>query len=158
MRAVVQRVSSAKVEIGGECAGQIQKGLCVLLGVDVTDTEADADYLCDKLTGLRIFDDENGVPNRSVMDIGGSILLISQFTLLGDARKGRRPSYIAAARPETAVPLYDDFHMCIFRNSDGVMPSCALNCLAKCAYAAYPQSSAICEIGDSVLRRSSLAL
>ena len=107
MRAVVQRVSSAKVEIEGECAGQIQKGLCVLLGVDVTDTEADADYLCDKLTGLRIFDDENGVPNRSVMDIGGSILLISQFTLLGDARKGRRPSYIAAARPETAVPLYE---------------------------------------------------
>ena len=107
MRAVVQRVRNAKVEIGGECAGQIREGLCVLLGVDVTDTETDADYLCEKLIGLRIFDDENGVPNRSVMDIGGSILLISQFTLLGDARKGRRPSYIAAARPETAVPLYE---------------------------------------------------
>lgn len=107
MRAVVQRVREAKVEIGGACAGQIKEGLCVLLGVDVTDTETDADYLCEKLIGLRIFDDENGVPNRSVTDIGGSILLISQFTLMGDARKGRRPSYIAAARPETAVPLYE---------------------------------------------------
>lgn len=107
MRAVVQRCSGAKVEIGGECVGSIQTGLCVLLGIDVHDTEADADYICDKLTGLRIFDDENLVPNRSVLDIGGEILLISQFTLLGDARKGRRPSYIAAARPETAIPLYE---------------------------------------------------
>ena len=107
MRAVVQRCRSAKVEIGGECVGSVGPGLCVLLGIDIHDTEADADYICDKLTGLRIFDDENGVPNRSVLDISGEILLISQFTLLGDARKGRRPSYIAAARPETAIPLYE---------------------------------------------------
>lgn len=107
MRAVVQRCSGARVEIDGRVFGAIERGLCVLLGVESSDTEADADYLCDKLLGLRVFDDENGVPNRSVCEIGGSILLISQFTLLGDARKGRRPSYIAAARPETAVPLYE---------------------------------------------------
>lgn len=107
MRAVVQRCKSAKVDIGGEIVGSVGQGLCVLLGIDVNDTEADADYICDKLTGLRIFDDENLVPNRSVLDIRGSILLISQFTLLGDARKGRRPSYIAAARPEKAIPLYE---------------------------------------------------
>ncbi|MBR0424954.1 MAG: D-tyrosyl-tRNA(Tyr) deacylase [Clostridia bacterium] len=107
MRAVVQRCSQAKVEIDGKPVGSIAHGLCVLLGIDVEDTEADATYLCEKLIGLRIFDDENGVPNRSVADVGGRILLISQFTLMGDARKGRRPSYIAAARPETAVPLYE---------------------------------------------------
>ena len=107
MRAVVQRVNEARVEVGQECIGSVQKGLCVLLGIDVSDTVQDADYLCDKILGLRIFDDENGIPNRSVTDIGGAILLISQFTLLGDARKGRRPSYINAARPETAVPLYE---------------------------------------------------
>lgn len=117
MRAVVQRAAHARVEIAGECAGSIGKGLCVLLGIDADDTIHDADYLCDKLIGLRIFDDENGVPNRSVTDIGGSILLISQFTLMGDARKGRRPSYIAAARPETAVPLYEH---CIARLKDAV--------------------------------------
>ena len=107
MRAVVQRVTEASVSIGGETVGAIQNGLCVLLGVSVEDTEADADYLCDKLLGLRIFDDENAVPNRCVTDIGGAILLVSQFTLLGDARKGRRPSYIFAARPEQAIPLYE---------------------------------------------------
>ena len=107
MRAVVQRVTSASVAVDGETIGAIQNGLCVLLGVSVDDTEADADYISDKLLGLRIFDDENGVPNKSVVDIGGAILLISQFTLLGDARKGRRPSYIFAARPEQAIPLYE---------------------------------------------------
>ena len=107
MRAVVQRVTEASVAIDGETVGAIQNGLCVLLGVSVDDTKADADYLSDKLLGLRIFDDENGVPNRSVTDVGGAILLISQFTLLGDARKGRRPSYIDAARPEQAIPLYE---------------------------------------------------
>lgn len=107
MRAVVQRVTSASVAVDGETIGAIQNGLCVLLGVSVDDTEADADYISDKLLGLRIFDDENGVPNKSVVDIGGTILLISQFTLLGDARKGRRPSYIFAARPEQAIPLYE---------------------------------------------------
>lgn len=107
MRAVVQRVTEASVSIDGETVGAIHNGLCVLLGVSVDDTEADADCLCDKLLGLRIFDDENAVPNRCVTDIGGAILLISQFTLLGDARKGRRPSYIDAARPEQAIPLYE---------------------------------------------------
>ena len=107
MRAVVQRTTGARVEIGGRTVGRVEKGLCVLLGVDVQDTDFDADYICDKLLGLRIFDDENGVPNRSVVEIGGGTLLISQFTLLGDARKGRRPSYSNAARPETAVPLYE---------------------------------------------------
>ena len=107
MRAVVQRVTEASVTIDGETVGAIKTGLCVLLGVSVDDTEADADFLCDKLIGLRIFDDENAVPNLSVTDVGGAILLISQFTLLGDARKGRRPSYIDAARPEQAIPLYE---------------------------------------------------
>ena len=107
MRAVVQRVTSASVAVDGETIGAISDGLCVLLGVSVDDTQSDADYISDKLLGLRIFDDENGVPNKSIVDIGGAILLISQFTLLGDARKGRRPSYIFAARPEQAIPLYE---------------------------------------------------
>ena len=107
MRAVVQRVTEASVKIDGETVGAILNGLCVLLGVSVDDTEADADYITEKLLGLRIFDDENGVPNKSVLDSSGAILLISQFTLLGDARKGRRPSYINAARPEQAIPLYE---------------------------------------------------
>ena len=107
MRAVVQRVASASVSTDGETIGAIGTGLCVLLGVSTDDAEADADYISEKLIGLRIFDDENAVPNRSVTDVGGAILLISQFTLLGDARKGRRPSYIDAARPEKAIPLYE---------------------------------------------------
>ncbi len=107
MRAVVQRVTEASVTIDKQMVSQIGTGLCVLLGVDVQDTAADADYLAAKLLGLRIFDDAQGVPNCSVAEVGGSILLVSQFTLLGDARKGKRPSYIRAARPETAVPLYE---------------------------------------------------
>ena len=107
MRAVVQRVTEASVRIDGETVGAIENGLCVLLGVSTDDAEADADYITDKLLGLRIFDDENGVPNKSVCDVNGAILLVSQFTLLGDARKGRRPSYIFAARPEKAIPLYE---------------------------------------------------
>lgn len=108
MRAVVQRVSSAAVSVSGETVGSISQGLLVLLGVEAGDTEKDAAYMADKLLNLRIFDDEFATPNRSVMEISGQILLISQFTLLGDARKGRRPSYIKAARPELAVPLYED--------------------------------------------------
>jgi D-tyrosyl-tRNA(Tyr) deacylase len=117
MRAVVQRVIEAKVTVDGETVGAISNGLCVLLGVSVDDTAVDADYITDKLLGLRIFDDENGVPNKSVQDIFGAILLISQFTLMGDARKGRRPSYIDAARPEQAIPLYE---RCIERLSASV--------------------------------------
>lgn len=107
MRAVVQRVTSASVTIAGEKTAEIQKGLMVLLGVETGDTEKDAQYMADKLLHLRIFEDEQGVSNLSVLDTKGSILLVSQFTLAGDARKGRRPSYINAARPEEAVPLYE---------------------------------------------------
>ena len=106
MRAVVQRVTGASVTVDGETVGAICDGLCVLLGVSVDDAETDADYISDKLLGLRIFDDENGVMNLSVLDVGGSILAVSQFTLYGDARGGRRPSYIRAARPEEANQMY----------------------------------------------------
>lgn len=107
MRAVVQRVLSSSVSIGGELTASIGKGLMVLVGVEVGDTEKDARYIADKCVGLRVFDDENGVPNLSVGDVGGSILAVSQFTLAGDARHGRRPSYIAAERPEKAKPLFE---------------------------------------------------
>ena len=106
MRAVVQRVLSSSVSIGGEVTASIEKGLMVLVGVEVGDTEKDARYIADKCVGL-VFDDENGVPNRSVGDVGGSILAVSQFTLAGDARHGRRPSYITAERPEKAKPLFE---------------------------------------------------
>ncbi len=107
MRAVVQRVSRASVSIGGEVAGRIGPGLVVLLGVEEGDSPADTAYICEKLLGLRIFEDEAGKMNLDILQTGGEILLISQFTLLGDARHGRRPSFIRAARPETATPLYE---------------------------------------------------
>jgi D-tyrosyl-tRNA(Tyr) deacylase len=107
MRAVVQRVSRAKVTIEGEVRGQIGRGYMVLLGIEENDRETDLDYICEKLVGLRIFEDEAGKMNLAVTDVGGSILLISQFTLYGDARKGRRPGFIRAARPEKAIPLYE---------------------------------------------------
>ena len=110
MRAVVQRVTEADVTVQGSSTGAIQKGLVVLLGVEDGDTKKDADYIADKVSGLRIFDDSEGVMNLSVSDIGGGILSISQFTLLADARKGKRPSYIKAARPEAAKELYDYFN------------------------------------------------
>ena len=107
MRAVVQRVLSASVAIGGTVKGEIGKGYLVLLGIEENDTEKDLDYIAEKLLGLRVFEDEAGKMNRSVLDAGGSILLVSQFTLYGDARKGRRPSFIRAAKPEKAIPLYE---------------------------------------------------
>lgn len=107
MRAVVQRVLNASVAIGGTVKGKIGKGYLVLLGIEENDTEKDLDYIAEKLLGLRVFEDEAGKMNRSVLDAGGSILLVSQFTLYGDARKGRRPSFIRAARPEKAIPLYE---------------------------------------------------
>lgn len=107
MRCVVQRVSSASVTVNGETVGAIDQGLMVLIGVSDEDTEADLKYMAEKVPNLRIFDDENGVMNRSVLDIGGSILAVSQFTLYGDARGGRRPSYIHAAKPEEANALYE---------------------------------------------------
>ena len=107
MRAVVQRVSEASVSIEGNVKGSIGRGFMVLLGVEDIDEQADLDYICEKLTGLRVFEDGEGKMNLSITDIGGEILLISQFTLFGDARKGRRPSFIKAARPEKAIPMYE---------------------------------------------------
>ena len=107
MRMVVQRVTRASVTVDGEVTGKIGKGYMVLVGAEVGDTEADARLCADKLAGLRVFVDDEGKMNRSVLDVGGEILLVSQFTLLGDARHGRRPSYIAAARPEEAEPLLE---------------------------------------------------
>ena len=107
MRALIQRVTSASVSVDGTVCGAIGKGYLVLLGICGTDTEAEVRRIADKMIRLRIFSDEAGKINRSLTDVGGGILLISQFTLLADARHGRRPSYIRAARPETAVPLYE---------------------------------------------------
>ncbi|MBX3449999.1 MAG: D-tyrosyl-tRNA(Tyr) deacylase [Planctomycetaceae bacterium] len=107
MRAVVQRVSQASVTVNGEIVGRIDHGLMVLLGVATDDTQADANLIADKIAGLRIFPDDDGKMNRSVIDINGGVLLVSQFTLLGDCRTGRRPSFITAARPETARTLYE---------------------------------------------------
>lgn len=109
MRACVQRVSEAQVEVDDEVVGQIGGGLLVLLGVAADDTEADALQMADKIVGLRIFEDEAGKMNRSLADVGGGLLAVSQFTLLGDCRKGRRPSFVAAAPPETAERLYEQF-------------------------------------------------
>ena len=109
MRIVVQRVTEARVEVDGQVTGAIEKGLVVLLGVAREDSAADAEYLADKLVGLRIFPDDAGKMNRSVAEVGGSLLVISQFTLYGDTRKGRRPSFDQAAPPELARALYEEF-------------------------------------------------
>jgi D-tyrosyl-tRNA(Tyr) deacylase len=109
MRAVVQRVSRAKVTIGSEITGQIGLGLLVLLGVGAGDTQADADYLAEKIIALRIFEDSGGKMNLSVVEVGGAILAVSQFTLYGDARRGRRPSFDRAAPPARARELYEYF-------------------------------------------------
>jgi D-aminoacyl-tRNA deacylase len=109
MRAVVQRVSRAQVTVNGEIAGQIGLGLLVLLGVGRDDGEADATYLAGKICGLRIFEDDQGKMNLSVQEANGSVLAISQFTLYGDVRRGKRPSFDAAAPPEKARPLYEFF-------------------------------------------------
>jgi D-tyrosyl-tRNA(Tyr) deacylase len=109
VRAVVQRVAEASVRVAGETVGSIGPGLVVLLGVAVGDAEADADSLADKVLNLRVFPDEAGQMNRSVLDVSGGLLVVSQFTLLGDARRGRRPSYIEAAPPEEADRLYQHF-------------------------------------------------
>ena len=109
MRTVIQRVSHASVSIGCHCKSAIQGGLLILLGIEEADNEEDIDWLCRKVTGLRIFDDENGVMNRSILETGGDILVISQFTLMASTKKGNRPSYIRAARHETAIPLYEYF-------------------------------------------------
>ena len=109
MRTVIQRVSHASVTIDRACKSAIKKGFMVLLGIEEADTQEDADWLCKKIANLRVFDDENGVMNKSVIDIGGEILVVSQFTLMASTKKGNRPSYIRAARHETAIPLYEHF-------------------------------------------------
>lgn len=110
MRAVIQRVASARVTVAGEISGEIGRGLLVLLGVAPGDTEADAQWLAEKIVALRIFEDTDGRMNRSVIEIGGSVLVVSQFTLFASTRKGTRPSFNDAAKPDLAVPLYEAFN------------------------------------------------
>ncbi len=109
MRAVLQRVARARVLVDQEVLGQIERGLLVLLGVTHTDTPEQARWLADKIVGLRIFNDAEGKMNLALGDVGGAVLVVSQFTLYGDCSKGRRPSFIDAARPEQAIPLYEAF-------------------------------------------------
>jgi D-tyrosyl-tRNA(Tyr) deacylase len=107
MRVVIQRVSTASVTVEGQITGAIERGLLVLMGIEDADTKEDLEWLSGKMVNLRIFDDENGVMNKSVLDIGGGILLVSQFTLHASTKKGNRPSYIKASKPEIAIPLYE---------------------------------------------------
>ncbi|HTR24726.1 MAG TPA: D-aminoacyl-tRNA deacylase [Terriglobales bacterium] len=109
MRVVVQRVSRAKVTVNGEVTGEIGRGLLVLLGVGADDSRVDADYLCEKIAGLRIFEDGGGKMNLSVAEVQGAVLAVSQFTLYGDVRRGKRPSFDAAAPPQSARELYEYF-------------------------------------------------
>jgi D-tyrosyl-tRNA(Tyr) deacylase len=109
MRAVLQRVTRARVLVGAEVVGDIGRGLLILLGVARSDTLEQARWLADKVVGLRVFEDEAGKMNRDLAEAGGAVLVVSQFTLYGDSRKGRRPSFVDAAPPETAVPLYEAF-------------------------------------------------
>ena len=108
MRAVVTRVRNARVEIDGRINGRIEQGFLVLLGVGPEDTEATADKMADKVCGLRVFEDENGKMNRSLLDVGGGVLAVSQFTLCANMKHGRRPDFFGAARPELARPLFDE--------------------------------------------------
>jgi D-tyrosyl-tRNA(Tyr) deacylase len=109
MRAVVQRVASARVKVGEETTGEIQRGLLVLLGVGNADSDDDARWLAEKIVSLRVFEDEAGKMNRSVVEVAGGVLVVSQFTLLASTRKGARPSYNDAAKPDLAIPLYEAF-------------------------------------------------
>ena len=109
MRALLQRVSSAAVRVDGRIVGQIDKGFCILLGVTHSDTNKEAEWLANKIAGIRLFEDDAGKMNRGLQDVGGELLVISQFTLYGDARKGRRPSFIDASRPEHSEPMYEYF-------------------------------------------------
>lgn len=110
MRVVVQRAKNAKVTVEGDTVGRIDFGLVLLVGVTHHDTEEDAAFVADKIVNLRIFEDESGKMNRSLLDVGGAILSVSQFTLYGDCRKGRRPNFMEAARPEHALSIYDTFN------------------------------------------------
>ena len=120
MRACIQRVSQARVVVDGEITGEVGPGLLVLLGVAQRDTDAELTWLAEKIVGLRIFEDDQGKMNRSLAEVGGGMLVVSQFTLYGDCRKGRRPSFIAAAPPEQAEQMYDDFVMHVSRQGISV--------------------------------------
>ena len=109
MRIVIQRVSHASVTIEGHCKSSIGKGMLILVGIEESDGQEDIDWLCKKIVNLRIFDDENGIMNRSILETAGEILAVSQFTLMARTKKGNRPSYIDAAKPEISVPLYEKF-------------------------------------------------
>ena len=109
MRAVIQRVTEACVKVDGRITGSIGKGLLILVGIEDADTQEDIEWLCKKISGLRIFDDENGVMNRSVIEIDGGLLAVSQFTLMASTKKGNRPSYIRASKGEFAEPMYEKF-------------------------------------------------
>lgn len=109
MRVVIQRTGHASVSIDGNCKSAIGKGLLILVGIEEADGQEDIDWLCKKIINLRVFDDENGVMNKSILDINGEILVVSQFTLHASTKKGNRPSYIKAAKPEISIPLYEQF-------------------------------------------------
>lgn len=121
MRVVIQRVKQSSVTISGEVVSKIGAGLMILVGIEPADTSTDIDYLCGKISRLRIFDDENGVMNRSVTDVGGELLVVSQFTLFAQTSHGNRPSYIRAARTERAIPLYEEF-ICKIETASGIRP------------------------------------
>lgn len=116
MRVVIQRVSEASVRINNTIKSEIKKGFLILVGIEPTDTQADADWLCKKIAGLRVFDDEDGVMNKSIVDVGGEALVVSQFTLMASTKKGNRPSYIRAAGHDIAVPLYEYFCTTLSQN------------------------------------------
>jgi len=109
MRVVIQRVSHASVTIDGTCKSAIGQGFLILVGIEEADTQEDADWLCKKIIALRVFDDENGVMNKSIREVDGSLLVVSQFTLHASTKKGNRPSYIRAAKPDIAIPMYEYF-------------------------------------------------
>ena len=117
MRAVIQRVKEASVKVDGKVTGAIDKGLLILVGIEDADTQEDIEWLTKKIVGLRIFDDENGVMNLSVMDIGGGLLAVSQFTLMASTKKGNRPSYIRASKGDYAEPMYEKFCQALEKES-----------------------------------------
>jgi D-aminoacyl-tRNA deacylase len=125
MRTVIQRVSHARVTVEGKITGAIKNGLLVFLGIEDADNEEDISWLSGKIVNLRIFNDEEGVMNRSVLDIGGDVLLISQFTLHASTKKGNRPSYIRASKPETAIPLYEEMIRQLEKDL-GKQPQCGI--------------------------------
>ena len=121
MRAVIQRVKEASVKVNGKVTGAIDKGLLILVGIEDADTQEDIEWLTKKIVGLRIFDDENGVMNLSVMDIGGGLLAVSQFTLMASTKKGNRPSYIKASKGDFAEPMYEKFCQALEKESGKIV-------------------------------------